>query len=248
MGFTDFLGKPIDTDRLEEKIMQYLPEGSYEITEKSEKDDASKDIARLPDISFLDLGYAVEHAGSTAAVLKLMKQFVAVAMSEKDELNGYLEAVKADPENKEAISDFRVKVHAMKTSASLCGALPAYGMAVRLELAAIEERTDEIEVLTPYFLDSWTMLYHDLTEYFDSSDKSKEPNQELKDEKLKSLLHQLLTAINTYDIKRADSIIEELDGFEVSPDKAEKIGRLKTAIAGLDAERCGTICKEILDE
>ncbi|MCR4902978.1 MAG: response regulator [Butyrivibrio sp.] len=244
-GFADFVSKPVNPDVLEEKIIKYLPKELCKNSDKHTKK-AGDTGTRLPELDGIDTTYALEHVGSSEGVINIMKQFVLVAKSDIEELNGYFEEIKNNTENTEAVGSYRIKVHAMKTSAGLCGALQVYGVAAQLENAAKENRVQEILDISPYFTEYWMNLYKTINNYFKIENKVEKKNGKIKDEVLQNLLHQLVTSMNAVDVKSADAIMQELDNYEIDGAIEEKIEELKTSVALLDAETCEKICEEIL--
>lgn len=246
MGFDDFMGKPISPEILEEKIISFLPKDlCREGKARSPLPQRSKSEA-LPEITGVDTVYALQHVGSRDGVISVMKKFAQMAEKDRAELDGYYQLLSQEPDDEEALSSYRIKVHAMKSSASLCGALQVYGMAARLEQSAIKRNVGEILAVTPYFLDSWTELGKEFSENF-GEETPEEEKEEISGDVLKELLHQLATGMAHYDIKAADSIISELSGYRLEDAETEKFEELKNAVAALDAESCARICEEIAD-
>ena len=247
VGFNDFISKPIDPDVLEDKLMNYLPESkcNKNVTDKKENR-PKKESIHLPEINGVDTAYALEHIGSTEGVLKIMEQFVAVGENDAAELRGYLDTLKANRDDKEALDNFRIKVHAMKTSASLCGALQVYGVAAKLEYAARDGKVQEVYDITPYFLDFWMELHAGFEKYFGTKVEAGTDKKQVSKDVMNNLLHQLTTSMNNYDIKGADIIIKEIENYDLGEKKTELFSSLKTAVAMLDVEKCENICKEIM--
>ncbi|MCR5544868.1 MAG: response regulator, partial [Lachnospiraceae bacterium] len=242
-GFHDFLSKPINADMLEEKIIANLPES---LVKKSAKAKKKKSSASLPEIDGIDSAYALEHVGSVDGVIQVMKQFITVAPSDKEELESYYEALKEDPSNEDTLNSYRIKVHAMKTSASLCGSLMVYGSAAQLEFAARDKNVEEVLDLSPYFFDFWMNLHKSLKSYFDHiSPKVDKPA--IPREKLESLLHQLDTSMKAFDVTGADEIVAELDSYDLGEGLKDKMEELKAAVVKLDSDHCSNLCEEMLN-
>lgn len=77
----------------------------------------------LPVISGIDTAYGVKHTGGVAEYMAVLKQFCLVAKSDLAELISYVDEIKKDAANTKAVSNFRIKVHAMKATANVMGAL-----------------------------------------------------------------------------------------------------------------------------
>ncbi len=64
-------------------------------------------------------------------------------------------------------------------------------------------------------------------------------------ENLENLLHQLITSMNAYDIKNADSVMSEIEKFNLNDDK-EIVKSLKLAVSKLEADKIEDLCNELL--
>ncbi len=247
-GFDGFLSKPIDEDQLEEKILENLPE---ELVKKGEKKDNNKnkeksaDTKALMELTCVDGTYALEHNGSIEGVMRVMKQFVQVAPSDVEELRGYAALLREDENNSDALNRYRIKVHAMKTSAALCGAVQVYGTAAQLEFAAKNGNVKQVVDTTEYFIEFWNVVYEGLKSYFENRESVEKKEGNISREALVSLLDQLVTSMNAYDIKSSDTIVEELDKYKDDVSLQKEMDTLKNAVANLDAERCEEICRKI---
>ncbi|MCR4843086.1 MAG: response regulator, partial [Eubacterium sp.] len=248
-GFVDFLAKPIDSVSLEEKIFDILPEElidkkPIEHAPASVGDDVDDD--ELPIANSIDLTYGIEHSGGKESLVNIMKQFVAVGRSDAEELSGYADVLRDNPSDEATLSSYRIKVHSMKTSAGLCGALQVSGGAALLELVAQRGDGKSLADMTPHFLETWNELWQILHDHF-RGDEPDETNGEVIDEEvLHSLLGQLVTSMKSYDVKSADAVISQIDAYSLPAGTKDSFEKLKTAVANLDAEACENICKEIM--
>ncbi len=245
LGFSGFIAKPINPALLEQTIMDILPENLYEKhAGEAETGASSKAGDDLPVIEGVDTAYALTHIGSLEGVVAAMKQFVTVSESETKELGGYVDRLKEAGGDEEALAGFRIKVHAMKTSAALVGGLMVYGSAAQLEMAARDANVTGVVTLAPYFIDFWNLLRDRIAEFL-SSRGEEERREEIDREKLSSLVHQLETCMNAYDVKNADRILEELEKYGAVPEIESALPELRTAVANLDAQGCTLACRKI---
>ncbi|MCQ2749893.1 MAG: hypothetical protein MJ246_08160 [Clostridia bacterium] len=74
---------------------------------------------------------------------------------------------------------------------------------------------------------------------------SKKEKKNVSHSNLESLLHQLSTSMKAYDIKNADSVMNEIESFNLNDDK-EIIKSLKLAVSKLEAEKIDELCDELL--
>ncbi len=247
-GFADFLAKPIEPGKLEEKLCLNIPkEKIVKAAEEFEVKKSDETSEKLPEIEGVDIAYAIAHVGDAKSTLNVMKQFTAVAQSDADELSGYYEALKNDASNEDALKAYRIKVHSMKTSAGLFGALWVYGVAAFLEMAARDGNVERIIDVTPHFFDFWHKLDEHLKDYFASQQKTCESSEGKPDiREAADLIHQLATSIGAYDIKSADALIEKLESYALSADKTPVFDKLKLAVSQLDAETAKILCDELV--
>ena len=133
------------------------------------------------------------------------------------------------------LRQYRVKVHAMKTSAAMIGALTVSSVAKLLEYAARDEKTDVIKTMHPVFMEQWKSLNEQL-QTICSVEEDEQELKELDKELLEQELILLTQAMAEYDVDVADGIIEKLSHYRYPDDKKAVFDELTQAVQGLDAE------------
>jgi len=246
IGFDDFLAKPIDADLLEQMIVKHLnPElvsASAQLSARVEKE------ADIPVISGVDTSYGITHTGDLNSYKTLINQVNRVGAADLQELEEHLESIEGNKNDFEALKSFRIKIHSMKSTANILGALVLYGLAATLEEQAAKENAGEVLVLAPFFAEGWRKLLDEISEYAEENvEKNVEEKKEIDWEAIQEYLHLLETSIKAYNIKSADSVLEKLKSFEWDSEKSEIILKLETAVAGLDAEEVVRLCNELKD-
>ncbi len=146
-GFVDYMSKPIQGKRLEEKIMEYLPKDKYVIIEYDEMEKklyqslwkaVADEIMGEFDFKILDIPTAVEAAeGDKDTVLFLLQSF---ADNEKKTRKDITESY----ESKD-YKNFTIFVHALKSTSRMVGANKLSEKAKDLEMAG---KDDKIDVIT----------------------------------------------------------------------------------------------------
>ena len=244
-GFDGYLAKPVKPDELEQAILKFLP--ADKVTECTRSAVARRPEAqqKLPEIEGVDMAYALEHVGSMAGVETIMKQFVSIAEADAAELSSYWEKLLADESDGAAADSYRIKVHAMKASAALFGALQVYGAAAQLEYAARDRQIRQIVETTPYFLEFWRKLKNNVSSVLGIEAES-EGSVDMDSEELNNLLHQLKTSMKAYDIQSADSLMADIAEVKLSEQQRARIEELKAAVSLLDAEKACEICDALM--
>ena len=145
-GFTDYLSKPVSPDKLEEMIRKYLPKELIKTPEEIEDSGLkpAAEEASMPDIEGIDMASARTYCGSTEMMKKMFALFQSSIQKNADELEALLKD--------ENIIQYRIKVHALKSSARTIGANKLSEMALALENAASEEDLEIVKKETPDLL------------------------------------------------------------------------------------------------
>lgn len=239
-GFQDFLSKPVKPEKLEKMIMEILP------AEKVIHEDRSPvfmDIGQeteseewiLPELEGIDWNYARLYCKDTAIIKDTVEHFYQTMEEEAAKLESFM-AMAGESEEK-AWHQFRIKVHSMKNSAAMVGAVSLAGVARMLEYAARDGKTEVIERLTPVFLQEWRNMKEILKPIAEREDL--EEGKEVPDYGLiKELLPLLQSAMAEMDVDTADEIIKQLKRFTYPEGiMTEAMEQLCLAVADLDEEQ-----------
>lgn len=141
-GFNEYLTKPIDAEKLEMMLLEYLPASKVTLLKDNvaEAADASAKAAGLPEWLLadqeLDWEAGLYNCGSSEAYQAALQLFHDTLPETLSVIRGFYEA--ADWEN------YTIKVHALKSSARIIGARLLSKMAERLEAAGDAGRLEEI--------------------------------------------------------------------------------------------------------
>lgn len=260
-GFDDFLTKPVIYSKLENMLLKYISEEKvvpiHEEMEKTFTDDIGKedngiggneedDIAKireiLEEIPEMNMEYALMLNGSEEVLFDTLSQFVKMIDYDINEINRFRELLP----DVEAIKQYRVKVHAIKSSAMLVGQMYLGGMARMLELAAINGDIELIEATHDAFVNELQKMKLNCSILFGNEEKEEEV--ELVEANMK-LVHEQLNmleeAVENVDVDRADEIVELLKGFSYPEDISEKMEKIYTAVINLDDGIINEVIQEL---
>jgi len=166
--------------------------------------------------------------------------------TEADKLEGFYQGLKED-ENK--VEQYRIKVHSMKSSANLIGAIVLGGMAKMLENAAREENIKTIRMLHSIFIQEWRAYKQKLEEGIPEVVKVKteaSSDKELLDvQRVCEYLETLKTASEECDMDVMDEMIEKLQAFQYPEEVQENIEKLSVYVTNLDCEHIVSLISEI---
>lgn len=258
-GFEYFLSKPIIPDKLEKLIRQILPKELLIYEQKAAKNSASEsnqeqpDTADLPEIDGLDWNYGLMHLPDIKLLLDTVLDFYKMIDSEADYLeNCYRELFEnsddtrtSESENADAahtLELYRVKVHAMKSSAAMIGAVPISGIAKMLEYAAKDGKLDVIQNVTPAFLEEWRSYKGRLKVCVPEEGEKETPKDYGV---ILTLLEMLRIAMDDMDVDVADETIAQIKKYHYPTDVLALTEQLDAAVTNLDSDRTALLTEEI---
>lgn len=203
-GFTDYLSKPIDAGKLEEMLLQYLPQDLIEEGEPAKPGEAEA-AAPAPvmwePVTGLDLYEAMQHNPDEETFRQMISVFCKTMPGKAACIEEY--------EKKEQIRDYTIQVHALKSASRLIGATALSCLAQELEQAGNAQDLKKIHEETGLLLSLYRKYGDFLKDYLPKNPSCgfKEPEIPLLEEKLKAVGN----AMENFDLDAADAIMQELE-------------------------------------
>ena len=258
-GFDAFLSKPINPEKLEQMILLLLPRDLlvFEVEEdgdwngdteerpgikerqreKWELPEVTEDL--LPAVEGIDWNYGLLHLKDVQLLKDTVIDFYRTIDSEADALEKWYGQIEV---SEEALRQYRIKVHGMKSSAALIGAAPLSGVARLLEYAARDGILEVIESVTPVFLTDWRSYREKLKVCIPQEEK-----QEIADMSVVvDLLEHLCMAMEDMDIDASDADMEELRKYEFGEEIQTLVDALDTAVVNLDSDGGAELIEKII--
>ncbi len=194
----------------------------------------------FPEIEGVDWAYALHKMQSEKMLFEATRDFCALneaeAMTLERSLNQMLSGGEA------SLEEYRIKVHSMKSSAALIGAMSVSSLAKALEYAAKEKNMSVITCVTPFFLREWRRLKERMKDMFaEKEGKKKVPDYYLLVEYLKLLK----ASAADMDIDTSDEIVRQMHSFCYPEGEAERVEELSLAVAEIDADRIMALSEEL---
>ena len=261
-GFDAFLPKPINPEKLEQMILKLLPreylnfdveDGETEtVTDKdtvldTEYEEGDKtDTEEFPIIDGMDLYYGLMHLPDRELLMGTITDFYKTLEAEAGSLDQFYEESRNDPA---ALEKYRVKVHSMKSSANLIGAITLGGMAKILENAAREGDTERINALHDIFLKEWRSYKEKLAQLVEAEGKEegKSGKEAVKaeDSEILAYLEILRNAFWEMDIDAMDETMKTLESFSYPEGMASYIEQLSVSVINMDFEQSTELIEEL---
>ncbi len=238
-GFDDYLTKPIDSDRLEEMLLSYLPKEKVEKTIVSEDEDVKKDsstvipkeLEMLSKLDWIDVKAGIHNSGSAEAYIPLLRIFYTSLNEKVEELDRFY--------SEGAIQNYTIKVHALKSSARIIGADEFGEKAQKLEDAGKSGNIAYIKENHAAFIKEYNSFREPLSEVFKEEDL---PDKPLADSELiTAVLKEIRSAADDMDCERLQSIFTEMKEYRIPDSEAGLWQSLKEAADNYDYDVILTI-------
>ncbi len=220
-GFTGYLQKPIDSMALEKAIMKHLPE---EIMMKATTADAVEEMTELPEdlqwvkeVEGLSVDDGIKNAGGIGGFIHAINMFYDTIDDNSKVIN---DAYKGDD-----IRLYTIKVHSLKTSARIVGALSLSELAQKIEDAGnkgdksfIDENGARLLVQYQEFKDKLGRLRKE--------DEAAEGLEEIPENELKDAYAALKEVIPQMDYDAVEMILDQLKEYKLPEEDAARMAEL----------------------
>ena len=222
-GFTGYLSKPVDSEALEKAIMKHLPE---EIMLKPEPEEAPPELTSMPEeLSWIyetpgiTVEEGIKNSGGISSYIFSLKLFL-------ETIDGNAKVIK-DAYEAGDIRLYTIKVHALKSSARIIGALGLASQCAELEDAGNKQDAEFIQIHHDDMMEDY-LEYRDKLSRLDENasadggaDKEEIPEDELKDaySALKDVIPQM-------DYDSVEMILGDLKKYKLPKEDEAKVAEL----------------------
>ncbi|SDB30762.1 MULTISPECIES: response regulator [unclassified Butyrivibrio] len=240
-GFSNYLDKPVDFKQLMAVLIMYLPDAirnDLKLPANSKKDekpeaapkkednsgtsDFIKAISQIPEI---DYKKGISLCGSEEGYFTAVGIFYNSIDVKSEEIENYYK--------NEDYKNYTIKVHALKSSANIVGALALWSDAKDLEEAGNNNNIEKIKNDTEKLLSDYRSFKDKLAFLSTDTDEEKPPVDESA---LNDAYAALAEFIDAMDFDLADMVIKSMKDFKL-PDKDEKIfAEMEKLLTGLNWE------------
>ena len=260
-GFDAFLPKPINPEKLEQMILKLLPrnllrfdaddetgENAQKINNNKIRNETRMEDINIPIIDGIDWSYGLMHLPTQELLMSTVSDFHKTLDVEAETLEGFYQQIK---ENPKMCDQYRIKVHSMKSSANIIGAIVLGGMAKILENAARDADILIIEAMHHIFIKEWLSYKDKLKECLIQADD----NQQEESEKVaiddigivKNYFERLREAIAEFDIDVMDEIMKIIERYEYPQEIGNQVEKLSVYITNMDTEKALEIIDAVME-
>ena len=258
-GFDAFLPKPINPEKLEQLILKLLPrellhfdmEEECGETMETDKEGPGRTVMpeiELPMVDGIDWNYGLLHLNEPELLINTVEDFYKILELEADKLDGFYNRIHEEPE---MVTQYRIKVHSMKSSANLIGATVIGGMAKLLEDAARREALDYIDKLHPIFNKEWRSYKEKLADCIQIIQKDEIPLERkapMDKEEILSYLELLKEAMMEMDIDGMDANMEKLQAYQYAEEVQSNMEKLSVLVTNMDMDETISLIERITEQ
>ncbi|MBQ7557626.1 MAG: response regulator, partial [Lachnospiraceae bacterium] len=222
-GFNGYLSKPIDTVLLEKTIMKHLPE---EIMMKATNEDAVKDLDSLPedmlwlnDTEGISTEEGIKNSGGVTPYIHSLEMFL-------DTIDDNAEVIENAFKDGD-IKLYTVKVHALKSSARIIGAMELSGICQKLEDAGHNDDRALIDRDTEGMLKLYRAYGEKLKKLKLEEDSGDDDRKDIPEDELKEAYKTLREVVPQMDYDSVEMILEQLKGYRLPDEDRDKMQKLE---------------------
>ncbi|MBO4414591.1 MAG: response regulator [Lachnospiraceae bacterium] len=249
-GFDDFLTKPVVPEKLEKLISDIIPKERQKpgrAKPAGEAGGTGETADELPVVEGVDWDYALLKLKKVELLKNVVSDFRLTAPSEIKALKGMFEKILSNGGD-DAYNDYRIRVHAMKNTAAMCGGMQASALARTLEYAARDIDKDTLVSVMPVFEREWTQLKERFDMAFSEAEAGngetggsadgavQEEKPAIDRDLFIQYLDNLNSAMEDIDTDTADAVMEELAQYGFEGEEKELLGELAVAVKNLDVD------------
>ncbi|WP_026528927.1 response regulator [Butyrivibrio sp. VCD2006] len=228
-GFSNYLDKPVDFKQLMAVLIMYLPDavrgdlkipatGKKEVVinepepeEKSQGSGENEIISAISQIPEIDYKKGISLCGSEEGYITAVGIFYNSIDVKAEEIENFF--------NNEDYKNYTIKVHALKSSANIIGALDLWSDAKDLEDAGNNNDIEKIKNNTPKLLSDYRSFKNKLSFMSTDTDEEKPP---VDAGALNDAYAALSEFIDAMDFDLADMVIKSMKEFKL-PDNDQRI-------------------------
>ena len=248
-GFDDYISKPVSPSELEELIIRYLPPEKIDIIdpEDAEIDDANADagevdenfVAAYREAENLSYNVAIASCGDTAVLKDSAITFYKTIDERAEEIKNLAD--------KRDIQNYTIKVHALKSSARIVGAVNLSVMAEYLERCGNENNIDEILAKTDALLEDYRAIKNSMnfiyTDYLKKDEEDEDSalknlfKEALRRETLMTFIFNVRNAVENFDYDSIKDDIRLIREYKLTDELDSELKKLDDAADALEEDR-----------
>ena len=223
-GFTDYLSKPVNPEKLENMIRNYIPKELVEI--RKEQKNTAKPI--MSKIDGIDINMAFRNIGSKELLEETLIQFYKTIDENVRELDSLFST--------RNLKEYRIKVHALKSTARLIGAKNLSNQAEELENFAEKDDLDSIIENHSSMIETYLSYKKKLKAFYEINKKDNENIEKtlLTNAEFAEFLKKLSDCVENFDSTGMEALINDLNNKIIPDSFSKQISRISSYVEKID--------------
>lgn len=239
VGFDNYLSKPIISENLEKLIADMLPREKISFDLAARKT-VRKKVVKLPELAEFDWTYAIMTLKTPELIEKTAGDFYKTIDYEIENLNEMYKNI----EDSDIMEQYRIKVHSLKSTTKMIGALSLSGVSRVAEVYAINKDVQRIKNITPIIIDELQKIKGILYDWV--GNKNAKPLMEDYDE-MRSILGELEKALKIRNLDKTDELVESLCEYSYEEELQVKVDRIAEQVLNLQMKKADVTFAEIME-
>mgnify|MGYP000083859022 FL=1 len=222
-GFDDFLSKPIEEKELYRVMKTRIPREKCIFSERTEN--------------------PLQENSKNKIDKKILKTFYSQIEKKSAMIMDFEQ--KAENSDENALNSYKIEVHALKSSAKICGFEDLSVCAAELEKAAIEKNLETIKQKTPVLLEKYSEAKNSLKNQPELFEEPKEILKNATEPEIRAIFSEIKNSAKNGDLEKAEKQFAALNKLEVPENFTPKVEELFNALEDIDFEKIIKICEEV---
>ena len=148
-------------------------------------------------------------------------------------------------EDEQYLEEYRIKVHSLKSTSAMIGAMTLSSISKILEFASRDKKVDKVKAINPSLMEELDKFKQRLS-VLDEDAKPEKPLSTDVDT-LAILMEFVKRYLDEIDYEKCDATMEEILRFRYEDNIQEKIEILQKQVENMDAQAGADTAQEIMD-
>ncbi len=235
-GMNDFLAKPIETTKLNDILLKWIPKEKQEFTKIAAQ--AVAVIETDIKIKNIDVDHGINLlGGSVENYVDIIRTYYSDGLKKQSQI--------LEMYQDRDINAFRTEVHAIKSASASIGALQLSDAALRLEQAAIDFDLAFIDSNVEFFLDDFNHILEAIRDFLGTLQVEDEDKAKGEIAFIKEQLPNLEEAIQLVEITKIENILGQLIEFDWGEQVSSLLKTIEEHISSYEYDEALPLIDEI---
>ena len=245
-GFDDYLTKPINPASLEDMLLKYIPEELIQAAKDNENAapaveqnvgdrHVSEALTPLLSQDLIDIDAGIANSGDEKCFLSMLEIFNSYADENLEELIRFY--------SEEDFENYTIKIHALKSSSKIIGAMGLANDAQNLENAGKDKDYDKIREGHGDYVEKFKRLAEILKDFLNNPKESQDSGVIAESWLVGEAFAQIRESAKTMDQTTIENIYSDMSGYIIPEDTNALWNQVKEAFESKDYDKIVSLLK-----